>query len=171
MHHPGHHDRPSHHPLDAALEGVDPLSLDVFRAFKRSVILNRHLMMMMLAGEHAHPAQAGCLLTLSGADGLSQSDLAAMLNVSRPTVTSMLQKMEAAGTVERRADEHDQRVTRLFLTPMGREVAERMREVHADIINSTVGTLPERDRQTLLQLLDAVNERAASRLHEIGASR
>jgi DNA-binding MarR family transcriptional regulator len=167
MPHP-HHALPD--PFEPALEGVDPLAVDVFRAFKRSMILNRHLMMAMLAEEETHPAQAGCLLALSRSDGVSQSDLATMLHVSRPTVTSMLQKMEAASLIERRADEHDQRVTRIFLSPSGVEVAERMRKVHARIIASTVGEMPEADRVELLRLLEALNERAVAALQRAGGT-
>ncbi len=165
-----HHSHPHHlapHPpggLEPEIEGVDPLSVDVFRAFKRSMVLNRHLMMARLAGEDAHPAQAGCLLVLSRTDGLSQSDLATMLHVSRPTVTTMVQKMEAAGVVERRTDPRDQRVTRLHLTDAGRDLASRMREVHSDIINGTIGALPDADRHELLRLLNALNENAAEML-------
>jgi DNA-binding MarR family transcriptional regulator len=158
-------------PFDPVLEGVAPLSVDVFRAFKRSMILNRHLMMAALAAEDAHPAQAFCLLALSRTDGLSQSELASVLHVSRPTVTTMLQKMEAAGIVERRTDEHDQRVTRLYLTPEGRRLAERMRAVHAEVIDSTIGSLPEADRRELLRLLQVLNEHAAAMLHESGDAR
>lgn len=170
MHHPpGIH--PPHDPFEPVLEGVDPLSVEVFRAFKRSMILNRHLMMAKLATEDAHPAQAGCLLFLSHTDGLSQSDLAARLHVSKPTVTTMLQKMEAAGTVERRSDEHDQRVTRLYLTPKGHDLAQRMRAVHADIIATTIGGMPESDRRELLRLLEALNDLAATTLHGMGDAR
>jgi DNA-binding MarR family transcriptional regulator len=170
MHHPsGTH--PHHDPFEPVLEGVDPLSVDVFRAFKRSMILNRHLMMARLTTEDTHPAQAGCLLVLSHTDGLSQSDLAGMLHVSKPTVTSMLQKMEAAGTVERRSDEHDQRVTRLYLTPKGHDLAGRMRAVHADVISATIGGMPESDRRELLRLLEALNDRAAETLRGTGEAR
>ena len=178
--HPPYDTRPPHghhppdgppDPFDPVLEGVDPLSVDVFRAFKRAMVLNRRLMVSALADEDAHPAQAFGLLALSRTDGLSQSDLASALHVSRPTVTTMLQKMEAAGTVERRADEHDQRVTRLYLTPQGRQVAERMRAVHAQVIDATIGSLSESDRRELLRLLQALNEHAAAMLHESGDAR
>ena len=158
-------------PFEITLEGVDPLSVEVFRAFKRSMVLNRHLMMAALTDEDTHPAQAGCLLALSRADGISQSDLAVMLHVSRPTVTTMLQKMEAAGTIERRADEADQRVTRLYLTDAGRTQAERMRAVHAEVIAGTIGELAAHDRRELLRLLEDLNARAAARLREAGDAR
>lgn len=166
-----HHVHPPIDPFDSALEGVDPLSLDVFKAHKRSMVLSRHLMMTSLSDQASHPGQAGCLLALSRSGGMSQSDLADALHVSRPTVTVMLQKLEAAGAIERRTDEHDQRVTRLFLTPDGAELAERMRTVHANIINTTIGRLPEADQRELLRLLTTLNQHAAEQLEREGAAR
>lgn len=160
-----HHAHPPNDPFDSALEGVDPLSLDVFKAHKRSLMLSRHLMMMSLSGQESHPGQAACLLALSRSGGMSQSELASALHVSRPTVTVMLQKLEAAGALERRTDEHDQRVTRLFLTPSGAELAGRMRTVHAEVINTTIGRLSEADRRELLRLLTLLNGHAADELH------
>lgn len=160
-----HHAGPPQDRFGSALEGVDPLSFDVFKAHKRSMVLNRHLMMMSLSGQESHPGQAGCLLALSRAGGMSQSELADALHVSRPTVTVMLQKLEAAGAVERRTDEHDQRVTRLYLTQRGVELAERMRAVHAEVINNTIGRLSETDRLELLRLLTLLNGHAATELH------
>ncbi|MHB1477218.1 MAG: MarR family winged helix-turn-helix transcriptional regulator [Coriobacteriia bacterium] len=166
-----HHTHPPSDAFDSALEGVDPLSLDVFKAQKRSMILGRHLMMMSLSGQESHPGQAACLLALSRGGGMSQSDLADALHVSRPTVTVMLQKLEAAGALERRTDEHDQRVTRLFLTPRGVELAGRMRMVHAEIINTTIGRLSEADQRELLRLLTLLNDHAAEQLHGEDAAR
>lgn len=160
-----HHSHPPHDPFESALEGVDPLSLDVFKAHKRSMVLSRHLMMMKLSGHESHPGQAGCLLALSRSDGMSQSEMADALHISRPTVTVMLQKLEATGAIERRTDEHDQRVTRLFLTPRGIELAERMRAVHAAVINTTIGRMSEDDRRELLRLLTLLNDNAAEQLH------
>ncbi|MDY0340381.1 MAG: MarR family transcriptional regulator [Coriobacteriia bacterium] len=166
-----HHVHPPIDPFDSALEGVDPLSLDVFKAHKRSMVLSRHLMMMSLADQASHPGQAGCLLALSNSGGMSQSELAETLHVSRPTVTVMLQKLEAAGAIERRTDEHDQRVTRLFLTPDGAELAGRMRTVHANIINTTIGYLSEADQRELLRLLTTLNQHAAEQLEKEGTAR
>ncbi|MHB1017831.1 MAG: MarR family winged helix-turn-helix transcriptional regulator [Coriobacteriia bacterium] len=166
-----HHAHPPHDPFESAIEGVDPLSLDVFRAHKRSMILSRHLMMMKLSGQESHPGQAGCLLALSSSDGMSQSELADALHISRPTVTVMLQKLETTGAIERRTDERDQRVTRLFLTPRGIELAERMRTVHAAVINATIGHLSEDDQRELLRLLTLLNDNAAEELRREDAAR
>lgn len=166
-----HHAHPPIDPFDSALEGVDPLSLDVFKAHKRSLVLSRHLMMMSLSGQESHPGQAACLLALSRSGGMSQSELAEALHVSRPTVTVMLQKLEAAGALERHTDDHDQRITRLYLTPQGLELAGRMRTVHAEVINTTIGRLSDADRRELLRLLTILNGHAADELKGKDSSR
>ena len=43
-----------------------------------------------------------------------------MLHLSRPSVTAMLQALEKSGAIERRSDERDQRLTRVYLTDEGR---------------------------------------------------
>ncbi len=139
------------------IEGVDPLSAQVFRAFKTQMILNRRLMARMFAREATHPAQAMCLRTLSIEDGISQSDLAGILHVSRPTVTTMLQKMEASGVIERRPDAHDARLTRIYMTDAGRGMSERFHALFAESIASSVGQMPEDDRRELVRLLDDLN--------------
>ncbi|HZL65308.1 MAG TPA: MarR family transcriptional regulator, partial [Thermoleophilia bacterium] len=108
------------------LQGVDDLSSHVFRAFLGTARMHMQLMMRTMAETGTHPGQAMCLRLLTVNDGISQRDLADVLNVARPTVTRMLQGMEKAGLIERRADEADQRLTRVFLTGAGRAAEKQM---------------------------------------------
>ncbi|PKQ21078.1 MAG: hypothetical protein CVT66_01050 [Actinobacteria bacterium HGW-Actinobacteria-6] len=156
MHHRLHDTESDHE--HHRIEGVDPLSAEVFRAFKSQMVLNRRLMTKMFTVETMHPAQAMCLRALSREDGISQTDLADALHVSRPTVTTMLQKMEAAGVIERRDDEHDARLTRIYMTEAGRAMSERFHALFADSISASVGQMPEDDRRELVRLLDDLNE-------------
>lgn len=139
------------------LEGVDELSARVFRAFLNALRLHRQLMIATLAEHDSHPGQAICLRFLSANDGITQRDLADALHLARPTVSKMLQAMEKAGAIERRPDEHDQRLTRVCLTAAGHELETELRTVSAAYINKTMGTLPERDRRELGRLLEALN--------------
>ncbi len=139
------------------------------RAFKRSMMLHRRLMASLLAQDATHPAQAGCLHALAHADGMRQSDLAEVLLVSRPTVTTMMQRMETAGLVERRADTDDARVMRVHLTPEGRARAARMREIVLEVLELSLGSLSETDQAELTRLLEAVNANMAVALAERGA--
>jgi DNA-binding MarR family transcriptional regulator len=136
------------------LEGVDELSAQVFRAFLATAKLHMHIMLRSLADCGSHPGQLMCLRVLTANDGAAQRDLADMLHVARPTVTKMLQGMEKSGLVERRPDEADQRLTRVYLTGAGRAAEKKTSVVAADYINATIATLPEADRRELARLLD-----------------
>lgn len=144
-------------PLSPHLEedGVDELSAQTFRAFITTARLHGRLMMGLLAGGGAHPGQVFCLRVIAGHDGITQRDLAEELHIARPTVTKMLQGMERAGLIERRSDERDQRLTRVFLTERGRELEAKVRKVAAAYVKDTVGRLPEADRRELARLLTA----------------
>ena len=143
------------------LEGVDELSTRVFRAFMNALRLHRQLMLAALTELDTHPGQAICLRFLSANDGITQRDLADALHLARPTVSRMLQAMEKAGAIERRTDEHDQRLTHVYLTARGHEVEAAFRTVSAGVINDTIGSLSERDRRELERLLEAFGDSAS----------
>ena len=143
------------------LEGLDPLSMRVHEAFMRALAAHRQLMFRVMAGEDAHPGQAFCLKVLTERDGMSQRELARVLHLSPPTVTSMLQRMEKAGTIERRPDAADQRVTRVHLTAAGRERERCLRAVMGAAIGRILDPIPEADRRELERLLTVLADRAA----------
>ena len=62
-------------------------------------------------------------------DGLTHSELAARLYVQPATVTKMIQRMEKAGFVARRDDPEDQRVSRVYLTDVGRAIQAQVKQV------------------------------------------
>ena len=58
---------------------------------------------------------------LSREEGCSQLDLVRKTHLKAPTVSVTLRRMEAEGLVERRQDAMDMRVTRVYLSPKGKE--------------------------------------------------
>ena len=81
-------------------------------------------------------SQASVLFMLHQRDSMSQKELAAQLDVTAPSITSMIQKMERDKYIAREPDRHDQRVMRLTLTEKGKsciqavkDVADRMEEI------------------------------------------
>ena len=80
--------------------------------------------------------QASVLFMLHQQDSMSQKELAAKLNITAPSITSMIQKMERDQYITREPDRHDQRVMRLTLTEKGKsciqavkDVADRMEDI------------------------------------------
>jgi DNA-binding MarR family transcriptional regulator len=68
-------------------------------------------------GQGMTRAQWLILFRLRGAPGLTQRELAVLLEVEPITVGRLVDRLEARGLVERRADPADRRVWRLHLTP------------------------------------------------------
>lgn len=80
-------------------------------------------------------SQASILFTLYKRSSMSQKELASSLNMTPPSITSAIQKMERGGYIKRSPDKVDQRVMRLELTEKGasciqtvKDVAEQLRE-------------------------------------------
>lgn len=152
------------HGLHFDLEGVDPISIDVFRAFMRTIHLHSQAMRRSLAAQGRGFSQVGCLRALRENEGISQKDLAEFLHLSRPSVTTMLNGMEQEGLIVRSTDEVDRRLTRVRLTKAGRALEREMRSGVSDYINHTVGSIPVENRKTLARLLDELADSISNTL-------
>jgi DNA-binding MarR family transcriptional regulator len=94
-------------------------------------------------------SQAWVLAYLGRKDGMAQSDLAGQLDLGKVALGGLVDRLEAAELVERRADAKDRRVKRIFLTAAGRKVVNKMRSIsgptNAEIL---AGISPEDVRAT-----------------------
>ncbi|CAG2160116.1 MarR family winged helix-turn-helix transcriptional regulator [Cupriavidus numazuensis] len=73
----------------------------------------------------ATAAQSGLLFFLGENDGALMSEAAAALDLGAPGMSGLADRTEKAGLVERRADESDRRIWRLWLTDAGRAARRR----------------------------------------------
>ena len=79
-------------------------------------------------------AQWVMLLRLERQPGLSQKELAELLEVEPITVARLVDRLEARGLVERRADPADRRVWRLHLLPEAQGVLEGLAGEREDMV-------------------------------------
>jgi DNA-binding MarR family transcriptional regulator len=91
-------------------------------------------------------------------EGLMHSELAARSCVQPATITNALQRMEKAGLVERRTDEQDQRVSRVYLTDAGRSMRERAERVWREMEAQAFAGLSQEDQETLQRLLATIQK-------------
>jgi DNA-binding MarR family transcriptional regulator len=117
-----------------------------------------------MSGQDSHPGQAFCLRMLAANDGVTQRDLAEAMHLSRPSVTTMLQRMQKAGLIDRRPDETDQRLTRVYLTADGQALAAQMRATFATYISTAFDSMSADDRKELERLLSLMAENTAEAL-------
>lgn len=73
--------------------------------------------------------QAGILFIMEYYGEMSQRELASKMNVSPPSITAAIQKMEKLKYIRREPDSRDQRVMRLSLTEKGRSCLTRTKAV------------------------------------------
>ena len=101
-------------------------------------------------------AQWRVLVHLYRREGISQTELAAVLEIEKPTLGRLVDRLEEKGWVERRVDERDQRARRLMVTDAVRPMIERMK-VYAESVNedSMAGLEAEQERH-LIEILLAV---------------
>jgi MarR family transcriptional regulator, organic hydroperoxide resistance regulator len=102
--------------------------------------------------------QCDVLTTLTEAEGVSQQDLAKRLYVTKGNISGLLDRLECAGLVERRSTAADRRQYKIYLTPTGREVAERAISIQYALIGATLGRLPAKDLATFESLLIAMRD-------------
>jgi DNA-binding MarR family transcriptional regulator len=73
-------------------------------------------------------------------EGISQQDLARKLLVGRSNISMLLPQIEKRGLIERRADEHDKRILRLYLTDKGRDITRQALAIELQLIEHSMST-------------------------------
>jgi len=84
------------------------------------------------------------LAFLSRRDGMTQTALASDLDLTKVAIGRLIDRMEAAGYVKRRADKDDARTRRVYLTTSGSRLVKRIRESVDDVESSIVEKVDER---------------------------
>ncbi|MCB0618131.1 MAG: winged helix-turn-helix transcriptional regulator [Saprospiraceae bacterium] len=95
------------------------------------------------AGEHGlSMPHIGILADLWVQDGVRQQDLAVSVIKDKATIARALDTMERCGVVVRRADLHDKRNKRIFLTDKGRQIREELLPVADEVITEATAGIP-----------------------------
>jgi len=107
-------------------------------------------------------AQWRALVHLSRNEGLNQVSLADLLDVQPITVARLIDKLVAAGLVERRPDPKDRRAQRLFLTEQAAPLLEQIWDVAEDIYGTILGGFARSEVETLAGLLERLRGNVAA---------
>ena len=102
------------------------------------------------------PDQFTVLRTLLENDGITQRELTRLISSDPNTVASLLERMEAAGLIERKTHEKDRRANRLKLQPRGKKKYTEGREIAIELQKQVLKILPEEKREEFLHNLGLV---------------
>jgi MarR family transcriptional regulator, transcriptional regulator for hemolysin len=104
-------------------------------------------------------AQWIVLFCLREQEGLSQVDLADVLELQPISLVRLLDRLVEHGLVERRADPRDRRANRLFLTASGRQLADDLDSLRNAIATDVLQEVPTAALETSLKTLRDVKDR------------
>lgn len=102
------------------------------------------------------------LAYLSRHDGMIQSDLANVLELGKAALGGLIDRLEAGGFIQRRPDEYDRRVKRVFLSASGAQLVKEMAKRNRDMSERILEGLSTVDRYRLADMLMHVKRNLVS---------
>jgi len=110
-------------------------------------------------GRGATRAQWIVLFRLRQQEGLSQVDLADVLELQPISLVRLLDRLVKHGLLERRQDPRDRRANRLFLTASGRQLVDDLDSLRDSIAADVLQDIPAESIRTTLDTLCDIKER------------
>ena len=99
------------------------------------------------------------LAFLSRRDGMTQTALAADLDLTKVAIGGLIDRMESGGFVERRADERDARARRVYLTRAGQKLVATIRENVDTVETDILATVTEDELDEAARALVKIKKR------------
>ena len=109
------------------------------------------------------PTQLAALAALNRSGPIPVGTLAEMEQVSPPTATKVVEKLHAAGLVERQSDPRDRRVSLVALTPAGDDLLADIRARKTAWLNAQLDDLSPDELARLTDALEVLEHLTAPR--------
>jgi len=108
-------------------------------------------------------AQWSVLAHLSRNEGINQSALADILEIEPITLVHQLDRLEAAGWIERRLDPADRRVRLLYLKELGRTILGKLQKLGIETKAEAVAGLNAAEQDVLIDTLIKIKTNLSAR--------
>src|ERR1700710_2695536 len=103
-------------------------------------------------------AQWAVLAKAERTEGLKQSELAEQMEMQPITLTRLIDRLCDNGWIERRGDETDRRVNRLYLRKAGRPLLGKLSGLRSELKGKALAGITPSDAQRLLGQLELIKE-------------
>ena len=103
-------------------------------------------------------AQWAVLAKVERTEGLKQSELAEMMDMQPITLTRLIDKLCDNGWIERRGDDKDRRVNRLYLRKAARPLLLKLADLRSELTATALDGINPADAQRLLAQLEQIKE-------------
>lgn len=113
-------------------------------------------------------SQASVLFSLHQKKSMSQKELAVQLNMTPPSITSTIQKMERSGYISRKPDQSDQRIMRLELTGKGESCIQTVKMIADQMEEMLFRGMSAEEKILFRRFLMQINDNLAEDQNERG---
>src|SRR5271165_4639130 len=110
-------------------------------------------------------AQWAVLSRLQRCEGAKQSELAEALDIAPITLVRLIDKLAAAGMVERRADPNDRRAYRLYLTEKAIPALSALGVLAEDVMGRALAGLDAETIEAILKGMATIKANLKAELH------
>ena len=103
-------------------------------------------------------AQWAVLAKVERTEGMKQTELAEQMEMQPITLTRLVDKLCDSGWIERRGDETDRRVNRLYLLKAGRQLLGKLSGLRSELTATALDGINPADAHRLLSQLESIKE-------------
>jgi MarR family transcriptional regulator, transcriptional regulator for hemolysin len=103
-------------------------------------------------------AQWAVLAKVERFEGMKQTELAEQMEMQPITLTRLVDRLCDAGWIERRSDDSDRRVNRLYLRKAARPLLAKLSGLRSELTETALEGISSTDAQRLLTQLETVKE-------------
>src|SRR5271155_2055154 len=139
------------------------MSLDLKRQLIAQLVESSRLLRNYIEhrakGRGTTRAQWIVLFRLRAQEGLSQADLAEVLELPPISLVRLLDRLVEHGLLERQPDPRDRRANRLFLTERGRQLVDDLDSLRDQIAETVLEHVPSESIQASLETLREIKDR------------
>lgn len=118
--------------------------------------LSRTALASRLQAHGFYAGQDQIMLALGQEDGQTPGQLAARLGVRPPTITKMINRLQAQGFLDKKASDNDARQAHIFLTDPGRDAIRAIEKSVRKTEKQALKGLDKKEQKTLAKLLGRI---------------
>ncbi|CAL74481.1 putative transcriptional regulator, MarR family [Bradyrhizobium sp. ORS 278] len=112
-------------------------------------------------------AQWAVLAKVERNEGMKQSELADQLEMQPITLTRLIDKLADAGLIERRGDDTDRRVNRLYLKKAARPLLAKLAVLRGELTDTALQGISPAEAERLMTHLEAIKENVRNALQSL----
>ncbi|ABQ39482.1 MULTISPECIES: MarR family winged helix-turn-helix transcriptional regulator [Bradyrhizobium] len=112
-------------------------------------------------------AQWAVLAKVERNEGLKQSELAEQMEMQPITLTRLIDKLAEAGLIERRGDDTDRRVNRLYLKKAARPLLAKLAVLRGELTDTALQGISPAEAERLMTHLEAIKENVRNALQSL----